>query len=255
MKPRELGDICKRVPEKLRTALTTVTGDGLICCVACHKVSDNKGQAMLTRYYLYGCHQVPGRVHVMPVFYCADGDCTYRHGQLLEETGLEAYLGFSVFGDQKSIMRAADEYRLEHRRTGMVCQGCKIPEQKGKARSFKVCGGCKYVRYCSSECQKQNWKSHKTMCLEKRGPSPSKPSPLQVTPVCDCFNAYTRHMHKSIEKGTCSAMECHNAVTGPVTFTFYIRQCTLNGLPHFLPSAYCSSKCHKRNANDPRQHE
>ena len=29
---------------------------------------------------------------------------------------------------------------------------------------MKLCGGCKYNRYCSSECQQQDWWNHKDVC-------------------------------------------------------------------------------------------
>jgi hypothetical protein len=32
-------------------------------------------------------------------------------------------------------------------------------------REFKKCSVCKKTRYCSRECQKDDWKSHKSTCL------------------------------------------------------------------------------------------
>lgn len=40
----------------------------------------------------------------------------------------------------------------------MLCHVCK---QKAEYR----CNKCKILRYCSSECQKKDWKSHKTTCI------------------------------------------------------------------------------------------
>ncbi len=38
--------------------------------------------------------------------------------------------------------------------------------------AHKLCSGCKMVRYCSEECQKEDWKSHKKYC--KRFPNASE---------------------------------------------------------------------------------
>jgi len=34
---------------------------------------------------------------------------------------------------------------------------------------FKLCGGCRYVRYCTAECQKAHWPTHKVLCKQMRG--------------------------------------------------------------------------------------
>ena len=39
----------------------------------------------------------------------------------------------------------------------LVCRG------RGKPK-LKACAGCKKVRYCSAECQKKDWKVHKSQC-------------------------------------------------------------------------------------------
>jgi len=40
------------------------------------------------------------------------------------------------------------------------CARCDGP---GKPR-LRVCGGCKTTKYCSAECQKEDWKKHKATC-------------------------------------------------------------------------------------------
>ena len=41
-------------------------------------------------------------------------------------------------------------------RTCFVCQK--------QSDACKVCGSCKNIRYCSSECQSNDWKEHKKVC-------------------------------------------------------------------------------------------
>ncbi|KAF8906810.1 hypothetical protein CPB84DRAFT_1769725 [Gymnopilus junonius] len=40
---------------------------------------------------------------------------------------------------------------------------CSVCRRKGNPR-LKECTGCKKVRYCSAECQKKDWKTHKPKC-------------------------------------------------------------------------------------------
>jgi len=43
--------------------------------------------------------------------------------------------------------------------------GLNLCEKCGKsATTTKRCGGCKLVRYCSQECQLQDWRAHKVDC-------------------------------------------------------------------------------------------
>ncbi|KAF9485100.1 hypothetical protein BDN70DRAFT_890495 [Pholiota conissans] len=44
------------------------------------------------------------------------------------------------------------------------CMRCNVREPV--ARSFKTCGKCHSVHYCSQECQKLDWPSHKERCPE-----------------------------------------------------------------------------------------
>lgn len=44
-----------------------------------------------------------------------------------------------------------------------IARGCVVCG-KGRGESLRVCGACKAVHYCSRECQKSDWKKHKTIC-------------------------------------------------------------------------------------------
>ena len=46
----------------------------------------------------------------------------------------------------------------------MKCGGCSAVRAEG-AKAYSVCGGCKEMYYCSRECQKKDWKTHKPDCL------------------------------------------------------------------------------------------
>jgi hypothetical protein len=46
-----------------------------------------------------------------------------------------------------------------------VCR--RKPGDPGAPATLKLCGGCQGVRYCSSECQRKDWKmGHKAVCQQ-----------------------------------------------------------------------------------------
>ncbi|TFY76972.1 hypothetical protein EWM64_g7038, partial [Hericium alpestre] len=51
-----------------------------------------------------------------------------------------------------------------HKQRGMrLCDQCGAVEQPG-VKQFRLCGGCMTTNYCSPECQKAHWPSHKAIC-------------------------------------------------------------------------------------------
>jgi hypothetical protein len=56
------------------------------------------------------------------------------------------------------------------------CAKCS-KDKSDSGQGLKRCGRCKLAHYCSRECQKADWKNHKTLC-GSTGDSPSPPSTL-----------------------------------------------------------------------------
>ncbi|XP_061169564.1 uncharacterized protein LOC133178927 [Saccostrea echinata] len=65
-----------------------------------------------------------------------------------------------VFNKKKSI----EEEENDHKSLN-VCTVC------GEKRLLKVCQRCKVQKYCSAECQKADWKKHKSNCTKKEKPT------------------------------------------------------------------------------------
>ena len=63
--------------------------------------------------------------------------------------------------DDATTARA--EARLECSLARRRCDVCGLQAAKTE-RPFQVCNGCRGRRYCSRECQKADWASHKQSC-------------------------------------------------------------------------------------------
>eukprot|EP01006_Ploeotia_vitrea_P064014 TRINITY_DN86736_c0_g1_i1.p1 TRINITY_DN86736_c0_g1~~TRINITY_DN86736_c0_g1_i1.p1 ORF type:complete len:467 (+),score=64.41 TRINITY_DN86736_c0_g1_i1:3-1403(+) len=59
----------------------------------------------------------------------------------------------------KSKIKQANELQQELK-AQRSCETC------GATKKLSSCGGCKAVSYCSSECQRKNWKQHKKLCKQ-----------------------------------------------------------------------------------------
>jgi splicing suppressor protein 51 len=70
-----------------------------------------------------------------------------------------------------------------------VCSACYKP-QKDPTSELKRCAQCLTARYCSRECQKKDWKSHKLTCAPPGGkPAPPKPKPQHHDPGFHAINS------------------------------------------------------------------
>ncbi|KAJ7494001.1 hypothetical protein FB451DRAFT_1491593 [Mycena latifolia] len=83
---------------------------------------------------------------------------------------LEAYAGKPAPKVSAAEERAAKE--------GTACYSCGAVSTEDGV-TLRKCSGCKLVSYCSSECQKKDWRDHKKLCRSQ----PVKFDPALVTPA------------------------------------------------------------------------
>ena len=86
---------------------------------------------------------------------------------------------------------------------GEDCAHCGCPESA--IHPLRYCDGCRQVKYCSQECQKKNWKSHKTFCqvYSKEQTSTSEPA-LKVCDFCGILETHPNTLK--------ACARCHKAI-------------------------------------------
>lgn len=112
--------------------------------------------------------------------------------------------------------------------------------------ALKTCGGCKWARYCSPECQKTGWKQHKANC-----------KPVRTTrSTRKVFQAMNQSMD---ETGSRLVMQANGRDVATFPAGFRIPFCFNDGCeyahkkppktyscgacPRRLRASYCSRKC------------
>ncbi|TDL20787.1 hypothetical protein BD410DRAFT_790458 [Rickenella mellea] len=58
---------------------------------------------------------------------------------------------------------ASHPHQMHKSRGYRQCDTCGAAEQPG-LQKFRMCGGCMITQYCSQDCQKSHWPSHKAIC-------------------------------------------------------------------------------------------
>lgn len=68
----------------------------------------------------------------------------------------------------------------------VCCAVCNSSPQE-----LKVCGGCKRVRYCGTDCQRRNWAAHKAFC---KPVEPAAQSAVKLEECCVCLNPLAKNV-------------------------------------------------------------
>lgn len=86
----------------------------------------------------------------------------------MKAAGVREELCTVVVGDREGIRREKYHWLtiLEEMETlmGPKCNSCKEPSQPDGTSTLLSCGACKKVKYCSTACQKKDWKQHTIIC-------------------------------------------------------------------------------------------
>eukprot|EP00823_Brevimastigomonas_motovehiculus_P003117 TRINITY_DN1859_c0_g2_i1.p1 TRINITY_DN1859_c0_g2~~TRINITY_DN1859_c0_g2_i1.p1 ORF type:complete len:1046 (-),score=284.39 TRINITY_DN1859_c0_g2_i1:241-3378(-) len=84
-------------------------------------------------------------------------------------------------GDRRSALEIARAAKIGQNGCALLrqCAEASCHKVESREREFSLCSGCKAACYCSRECQKKHWKSHKSTCSLKT-PSKGFELPSQV---------------------------------------------------------------------------
>ena len=86
----------------------------------------------------------------------------FIEGGIVQEDGGEVVYDFSDLERWRSYVSECRRYR-----DGLRCGHCYAVAPKAPLRRMALCSQCKTIRYCSSDCQRTDWKlRHKRNCSQ-----------------------------------------------------------------------------------------
>lgn len=215
-------------------------------CVSCEKPLGRSGRSQLLGY---PCAIMPGRVHCATILYCAKRTCLHNFHNRHEEKGWDKYYEalplelHDLIGETRTLVRKIVIAR--HPYTTERCGECGQGEHANGER-FKICGHCKWIAYCSKECQVKNWKMHAPLCLAKQGKGTVSPiNILEPIPPCPCLKGNDKRMWVK-QNGICSRRGCNKETFPPHDTAIKEIPCALNTpKKHRLKATFCSAKCRR----------
>ncbi|KLO12414.1 hypothetical protein SCHPADRAFT_890810 [Schizopora paradoxa] len=79
----------------------------------------------------------------------------------MRDSGLkDAWLYFTGHAFERAVLKGV--YDIKFRKEDKLsCGSCHV---RMNEQALKKCSGCKFILYCSRECQKKDWKDHKQRC-------------------------------------------------------------------------------------------
>ncbi|KLO12425.1 hypothetical protein SCHPADRAFT_941249 [Schizopora paradoxa] len=72
----------------------------------------------------------------------------------------DAWIYFAGHAFERAILKGVYDAKF-HKEDKLSCAFCDV---RMNERTLKKCSGCKFIHYCSQECQQKDWKGHKEQC-------------------------------------------------------------------------------------------
>lgn len=217
-------------------------------CDYCEEIGEGRPSAVYP--VAFPCAVKSERVHIFTLlFHHHDegNDCLKHFMAEMTETGQGRF--YEPLGLVENI-RSFDHEDFLKRHTSLVpyCLQCHVHEQK--CAKLSRCAGCRITSYCSKECQKANWPSHKEFCQAKQRGEPDVSvscEPEKLDNLCPCLSKIGRIYASRQDTNLCSRPGCDNGFVMPITFEMYVETCQAkkDAPPHMYHLHYCSAKCQR----------
>lgn len=217
----------------------------------CMHCDQKLSATVLYNVVIYACRKRLDKAHFLMIPFCTQ-ECT--NGYYDDRRATKQTRFFQVVrGKMENLANLEQEHLRQHRRTGEMCLCCGVGGEEGAP--LAICNGCRYVRYCSPECQKEDWKAHQEFCRAKQGKS-SVVATLKrnqffpsnhpgSTTVCDHMVPKDKHLINAANRLHCSHYGCTRSIVGPVERVFVRIHC-YNQHVHKVPIWFCGARCRKR---------
>jgi hypothetical protein len=265
VKPTDLDCVC--IPPKAKALLVRRHPSEPACCM-CGEISKGYCVSMSIAWF---CAQKKGRSHMIQQRFCISMTCVGKYRDELSASRYTPYVYVSPFAGMgpdedglplKELQDDVNRHCMNVFWGEEFCDGCYLCELKSLPK-FQVCKGCKKVRYCHAECQKEHWPKHKEQCkhdqeiLKKLKEDPGSVSQLKPEisnldtdgkPPCKCLDANWQHVAKNRCLHLCCAPGCDNPLYGTVMFTVGGIGCRIKlGVRHvYAGIPVCSAKCRRQ---------
>ncbi|XP_034299521.2 uncharacterized protein [Magallana gigas] len=128
------------------------------------------------------------------------------------------------------------------------CSKCKIGGE------LKLCQRCKKQKYCSVECQKADWKSHKVSCLKKGQGNSMRENERRagdLLPIC----AYCRNKKTSLTCSGCKSVYYCSEPCQKLDLVWHKTFCRSNKIPPKIRETLNSAQCSILGLVTPEEHQ
>ncbi|KAF9023127.1 hypothetical protein BDZ89DRAFT_1070131 [Hymenopellis radicata] len=103
------------------------------------------------------------------------------------------------------------------------CVACKTtPGKEGTGKPFSMCSACKWAKYCSKTCQKNDWRTHKPNCLQRQAQNAQLKAQEETcakegrpfyNPLA--LQAWYRKNHSAVEYAICNVLQLDKGRASP----------------------------------------
>ncbi len=244
-----------------------------LSCVACD--ADLTEESHRTNSLMIRCFKKKG-VHMITIPFCSnddtDDDCEMKFWSKFNDNNWGNFCtlipisvnSFELLSEKSQKILASQAFDL-YDNNNITCNNCSIWQPK--AKKFQLCSQCRKIRYCSKECQKQDWKDHKLDCKLYAGiatpeevaeakkknkfvSNNKNPKTEKKPEYCDCYDNNDLLYYNAAIAKKCVNPDCERLYSSRQVIDVFghYTSCTKKKGFHVIPFWFCSSTCERKTA-------